>query len=342
MFSPLRGLLIVVYCLMSLTTLSVAQLCTGTTPCVTTWHDDNNRTGLQPNESNLTTNNVSQTGFGLLWQWGSPTSPLGRIYAQPLAVSGVTTQYQNCAPCDLVFVATETDMLYAFKANSNSQTAVWSKNLATAAGGTAVDCTTSQASSWSLCTASSGNGLVGQYVGVTGTPVIDTSAKILYVVGAVETTNSPNITYNLFAVDITSGTVLGHTPINGTIHGKLPPKCQTSSPATGDTISFNENHIQRSALLLIPSSGWVYVTFGELPEASETGWMFAYSYSTTPNSFTQQAAMSPAADGTGGGMWQSGAGPATDSQGNIYVAVANGTFDLGGTAPADNDAATAC
>ena len=171
-----------------------------------------------------------------------------------------------------------------------------------------------------------------------GTPVIDTSAKILYVVGAVETTNSPNITYNLFAVDITSGTVLGHTPINGTIHGKLPPKCQTSSPATGDTISFNENHIQRSALLLIPSSGWVYVTFGELPEASETGWMFAYSYSTTTNSFTQQAAMSPAADGTGGGMWQSGAGPATDSQGNIYVAVANGTFDLGGTAPADNDA----
>jgi hypothetical protein len=226
-FLSLRSLLSVVICLLaiaSLTTISVAQaLCPSGTPCVTTWHNDNNRTGLQPNESTLNTTNV-QTGFGLLWHWGSPTSPLGRIYAQPLAVSGVTTQYQNCAPCDLVFVATETDMLYAFKANSNSQNPVWSRNLATAAGGTAVDCTTSQASSWSLCTASNGNGLVGQYVGVTGTPVIDTSAKILYVVGAVETTSSPTITYNLFAVDITSGTVLGYTPINGTIHAptKMP------------------------------------------------------------------------------------------------------------------------
>lgn len=85
---------------------------------VTTWHNDNNRTGWQNNESTLTTDPnkpglVNQSTFGLLQQW----SVAGYVFAQPLAIASVPTQFSNCNPsCDMVFVATEQDRLYAFKA----------------------------------------------------------------------------------------------------------------------------------------------------------------------------------------------------------------------------------
>lgn len=64
--------------------------------------------------------------FGLLWQW--PVN--GRIYAQPLAVTLSQTVGTCQDPCDLIFVATEQDMLCAFNAASSSQTPVWSRDLA--------------------------------------------------------------------------------------------------------------------------------------------------------------------------------------------------------------------
>jgi hypothetical protein len=78
MHSPLRRLRTGVICLLAFTSLAsmcvAQQLCTGTTACVTTWHNDNNRTGWRPNETALTTTSVNQTNFGLLWQRGSPSS----------------------------------------------------------------------------------------------------------------------------------------------------------------------------------------------------------------------------------------------------------------------------
>jgi len=71
--------------------------------------------------------------FGLVQQW----SVAGRVYAQPLAlynVQGATSCPQN--PCNLIFVATEQDMLYAFYATPQQPAlaAVWSVNLASQGG----------------------------------------------------------------------------------------------------------------------------------------------------------------------------------------------------------------
>ncbi len=324
MFSPLHHLRVVVSCLLAftlLTSISHAQN-------VTTWHNDYNRTGWQQTETILTPSTVNQSSFGLLWQWGSPSSPLaGRIYAQPLAVTGVHTTYTGCKPCDLVFIATEKDMLYAFKSSSNSQNAVWKLDLAGYVGGAPVQCS---ALPPGLLYDPCSSGLLGPYVGVTGTPVVDASINpnTLYVAAAVYFSGPPAyISFYLFAVDITTGLVRGTpAPVTGTVSGQAPSqKCSSTNPLPGETVSFDYNHIQRSALLLLPVGGvnTLYVAFAPGDGESENGWMFGYSFNS--GVFSQTAIFSSTPFGTGGGIWQSGAGPASDGN-YIYAATGNGTF----------------
>ena len=225
---------------------------------VTTWHNDINRTGWQPNETILTQSNVGAPHqFGLLWQW--PVT--GYVFAQPLAVT-LSQSVGTCSkPCSLVFVATEEDMLYAFNAASSSTNSIWSRDLAAYVGGSPVTCSELPPNvPYDPCS----SGLLGPYVGVTGTPVIDTSASpnTLYVAAAVYFSTSQTISFYLFAVDITTGSVLGDTVIAGTVNGYSPGGgvglCTSDFPRTGQ-IPFDYNHIQRSALLLLNST--VYVAF---------------------------------------------------------------------------------
>ena len=45
-------------------------------------------------------------------------------------------------------------------------------------------------------------------------------------------------------------------------------------------------------------------------------------------SLQQAAVWNATRNGSAGGIWQSGAGPAADASGNVYLATGNGTFDL--------------
>src|SRR5215471_13748394 len=99
----------VVFCLLvisSLTLVSHAQ----SPQDVWTWHNDNNRTGWQQNETTLSADPnsagyIGNSKFGLLTRW----TVQGSVFAQPLAVANVPAN--NCPSCDLVFVATAQDML---------------------------------------------------------------------------------------------------------------------------------------------------------------------------------------------------------------------------------------
>lgn len=98
------------------------------------------------------------------------------------------------------------------------------------------------------------------------------------------------------------------------------------------TLTFNNDHIQRAGLLLL--SGIVYVAFADLPE-TENGWLFGYQLTNNGGtySFSQPGILSTTPYGTGGDIWQSGGGPASDGT-SIYVATANGTiFDPTITSP---------
>ena len=345
MNSPLRHLWTIPFCLLaiaSLTTLSVAQLCPTGTARVTTWHNDLSRTGWQQDETLLTADPtqqgyVTQGNFGPLWQW----QVAGRVYAQPLAVSSVPISgcTNNCP--NMVFIATNEDMLYAFNAASSSNAAIWSRDLAGYLGGTFVNCASVPPPNWSVCTGKTEEDLPTPFtytdVGVIGTPVIDPSTNTLYVAAAVEI--SSVINYYLFAVDITSGSVKTYKQIAGSVPGsQTPPTPKCTTGGSGTTQSFDINHIQRSGLLLL--NGIVYVSFAPLPEASESGWMFGYSLSVTNGSnyaLSQVSAFSSTPHGTGGGIWGSGAAPASDGM-DIFVATGNGTFDLIVSNPMDNDA----
>jgi hypothetical protein len=142
MFTSLRPLWTAVFCLLALTSLTPALHAQSAN--VTTWHNDNNRTGWQQNETILRatgTGAINQSNFGLLWQW----TVTGPVYAQPLAVTYPQTIGSCNNPCSLVFIATEQDMLYAFNAASSLSTPVWpALNLAQAVASNdeAVNCGT--------------------------------------------------------------------------------------------------------------------------------------------------------------------------------------------------------
>ena len=79
-----------------------------------TYHYDNSRTGLNPNETILTLANVNSSTFGKL----NLLSVDGKVDAEPLYLSAVTISGQTH---NVLYVVTEHDSIYAFDADSGTQ-----------------------------------------------------------------------------------------------------------------------------------------------------------------------------------------------------------------------------
>jgi len=121
---------------------------------VLTYHNDNARTGWNPNEVILTPSNVNASSFGLLFNLLVD----GKVDAQPLYVSSAavfsgTTSLGNH---NLVIVATEHDSVYAFDADTS--TLYWHASLVGPGETPSDDRACNQ---------------VTPEIGVTATPVID-------------------------------------------------------------------------------------------------------------------------------------------------------------------------
>ena len=78
---------------------------------ITTWHADNNRSGLNASETSLTPTNVEPQTFGKLFSYLVD----GYAYAEPLLMSNVTVRD---AKHNVLYVATENDSVYAFDADN--------------------------------------------------------------------------------------------------------------------------------------------------------------------------------------------------------------------------------
>jgi hypothetical protein len=266
---------------------------------ILTQHYDNGRTGQNTNETILTTSNVNSTTFGKIF-----TLPVqGYVYAQPLYVPNVAIAGQGTH--NVLYVATEHDLLYAFDADTGGAP-LWVVNFLVN-GGTPVP---------------NGNVSTGDIVpeiGITGTPVIDSTTKTLYVVS--KTLESGTYFLRLHAIDITSGAEKfgGPAVMSASVAG-------TGSGSTAGALTFStqwEN--QRPGLLLI--NGYVYVGFAAHGDNGPWhGWILSY------NAANLQAAgvwcASP--NGIGSGLWASGSGLAADTvgTGRIFVATGNGDYPV--------------
>lgn len=265
---------------------------TGNTPYtgvnVLTWHADNARTGLNNKETELTPGNVHVATFGKLFSYQVD----GHVFAQPLYISNVPI---HGTLHNVLYVATEYDSVYAFDADdAGSGAPLWKASLLQS-GETPL--TGANPKPW---------------IGITSTPVIDLQAKTLYTVGAIAGGK-----FRLAAIDIENGSVRGTTDVTASAPSTLPE-------AINGRISLTTSCLQRSALLL--SQGTLFIGFGGCAH----GWVVSYD----PGSLKQIAAMSisPNADGYGkypggGGVWGSGAGPAADDQGDVFVVTGDGPND---------------
>jgi hypothetical protein len=277
---------------------------------IVTYHNDNARTGQNLNETLLTPANVNTSQFGKLFTH----SVDGQVYAQPLYLANVPIPGQGVH--NVVYIATEHDGLYAFDADSNqglNATPLWYRSFLDPANGV-----TSFPSSDAF-----GCGQITPEMGISGTPVIDTTTGTLYaVVTTKEVSGSTtNYVHRLHAVDVSTGNERPNSPVmvNASITYSVAGQSKT---VTWDPHDYK----QRPALLLL--NGKVYAGFGSHCDVSSSGtvyhgWLIGYDAKT----LAQVSIWNTSPNGNEAALWNSGVGPAADGSGNIYLMTANGTFD---------------
>lgn len=263
---------------------------------VTTYHVDNNRTGWNSHETVLTPSNVGSSSFQQLLA----IALNDQVDGQPLFVPGVNiTAGSHQGLHDVVYVATESNTIYAIDAESG--TLLLNPNF-----GTPV-----------LYPLGCGNN--GPNVGINSTPVIDLSSNTMYVM--VYTQDSSGPTYRIHALDL------------GSLSDKVTAQVVVASHTLLDGTTFNFNATyqrQRPGLLL--ANGNVYAGFGsfcDLAANLSRGWLLGWQTGTlTPlggNQLLDMQATSPDSFFLSS-IWMSGYGPAVDDAGNILFVTGNSDY----------------
>ena len=196
--------------------------------------------------------------------WTSPALD-GDIYGEPLVFRGD------------VFVATENNTVYALDGSTGS--VLWQRNLGPPVVANTLPC-----------------GDIGPVTGITGTPVIDPSTGILYVVAY------SAMHHTLWALDVSNGSVVFHE--------------LATPPGFNDT-----TQQERTALTL--ANGMVYIGYGGLAGdcAQYYGWEVGLPANAPGKMVYYQVPVTRE-----GAIWAP-SGAAVDPQGNVYVTTGNGASD---------------
>jgi hypothetical protein len=260
---------------------------------VVTYHNDNARTGQNLSETVLTPASVNVNTFGKL----GFVSLDGKVDAQPLFLSALSIPVRGTR--DVLYVATEHGSVYALDASDGS--VIW-RTSSLGAGETTSD--------------TRGCSQVTPEIGITSTPVIDRSRGVIYVVAM----SKSGSTYfqRLHALDLTSGAELFGGP--RTIQASFPG---TGAGSSGGSVVFDPKQYEERSALLLLNGRIVMVWTSHCDIDPYTGWIMAYDAGT----LAQSSVLNVTPNGSRGGLWMAGAGPASDPQGNVYVLDGNGTFD---------------
>jgi hypothetical protein len=257
---------------------------------VTTFHNDNFRTGQNTAETVLTTSNVNSSQFGKLFS----VAVDGYVYAQPLYLAKVTI---SGGTHNVLYIATEHDSVYAIDADNGA--VLWQQSFINPGAGI-----TTVSSSDVACT-----DLVPE-VGITSTPVIDPATGTIYVVA--RTKENGSYVQRLHALDVVTHAEKfgGPKVISATFQGR-----------TFDPLKQNN----RPGLLL--ENGHVVITWAShCDNGPYQGWVMSYSASTLAQEAVFNTELNTIS-GYDGGVWMSGDGVAADANGNLYLATGNGDYN---------------
>lgn len=266
---------------------------------IVTQHNDTFRTGANLAETTLTVDSVGGGRFRKLFVRAVDD----QVYAQPLLVSGLAIPGRGVL--NVLFVVTVNDTIYAFDADDPTASApLWSRSLL---GPGVVP--PRNADMTGACNGNyqdfSGN------IGIVSTPVIDPATRTMYLVA--RTHEGAAFVQKIHAVDLTDGTERAGSPVT----------ISASVAGTGDgttTVAFDPLHEnQRAALLL--SNGVVYVSWAAHCDwPPYHGWIIGYDAAT----LAQRVVYNTTPNGSEGGVWQSGQGPASDGT-DVFVITGNGS-----------------
>ena len=324
---------------------------------VLTFQDDNTRSGVNANETALSQANVAVGSFGKLYSTGLD----GQVYAQPLIDTGVTisdgpnTTAGNSGLHDVAFVATENNSLYAIDAGVTGGAVLWKRsfldvNASGSTAGTNINNTIGASTIVAVpYTDLTPNPDITPVVGITGTPVIDASTNLLYLVVKTKEavvangTTTYHYVQRLHAINIANGTdavapyLIGDTfgsyayPTNNTqifVYGTgLGRGDDTYNHTSNSVVPFNaqvEN--QRGALNLV--NGKLYVDWASHGDNGfYHGWIAAWNVSNlATNGFQLSGVFNSSPNTSEGGIWQGSGGLTFESDGStFYFETGNGS-----------------
>jgi hypothetical protein len=214
----------------------------------------------------------------------------GALDAQPLYISGLTIGTQTL---NVLYLATENDTVYAWNASNGAQ--LW-KTSALGPDETAAE--------------NQGCSELPSKVGITSTPVIDRNFAPNGAIFFVAKTKDSSGTYHqrLHALDLTTGAELSGGPVDIAAANSFDPGV----------------FVEQAALLL--NNGIVYLSWAAPCQETSSGYSgleMAYNEGT----LAQLSVLNVTPNGSGGSISMSGAGPAADVNGNVFLTTSKGTFD---------------
>ncbi|HSV14685.1 MAG TPA: hypothetical protein VLI90_10515, partial [Tepidisphaeraceae bacterium] len=299
------------------------------------YHNDLRSTGQNLNETAITYATLNASQFAK--QFATPVD--GQVFAQPLYMPQLSiVGGPQPGVHDVVFAATEHGSVYAIDAAGGN--VLWRTSLIDVAnprvnllGATTIAPVPSDETH---------SGDLTPEISITATPVIDPAAGALFVAAKTKQSiaGADHYAQTLFKLDIHSGAVVAGSTFADTKmqggrftyrYGDDPFVRGTGAGAVKDPKdTAGESRVYFNALREFGRSALV-LDHGRLTECFAShgdngpyhGWVLQFD----PTSLAVVAALNVSPNGDGDGIWQSGAPPAVDERGDLFLEVGNGTFD---------------
>ena len=302
---------------------------------ITQYHVDTESTGANLTETQLTSTNVNATDFGQLYN----TTLDGQVYAEPLVMTNITiaagpnTVGTPGTYASVVFVATENDSLYAINAANGA--ILWQRTFLDLSSADSLPGATSVTA---IPNGDTGSSDINPEIGITGTPVIDASDNIIYLIPNTKEIVGGQAYYvqRLHAINLADGTDATTPFIIGTTTNGNTNDTPVYTPGTGDgnnggVVQFNalrENN--RPALSLV--NGEVYAEWASHGDNGPYhGWVVRWNVSSLSSSgIVLDGVLDTDPNGGEGGIWGGGGGlsfdpdESVDGQPDFYFETGNG------------------